>query len=211
MMNYIWAAIMLLSMVVAFFTGRVDETISAAMSASKNAIFTVLGFAGIMCMWTGIMKIAERSGLIYIISKLARPIGKILFPNIPFNSPAMNAIMLNIIANLLGLGNAATPMGIKAMQEMGKLEGSPSVATNSMCTFVTINAACFQLIPSTIISIRAAAGSGNPAIIMVPIWMSSLTALIIGIIACKIFEKVSPVSKPLYFRHGERSKLKRCT
>lgn len=182
MMNYIWAGMLIVSLVVAAFTGRLDITMQEGMRAATDAITTVIGFAGVMCLWTGLMKIAEEGGMIRLICKWARPIAKRLFPDIDPESPAMGAIMLNLTANLLGMGNAATPLGIKAMGELDKLNAHSPSASNAMCMFVVLNTASIQLIPTTIIAIRSAAGSIAPFEIMLPIWITSLCGILAGVV-----------------------------
>lgn len=182
MMNYIWAGMLLVSLIVAAFTGRLDITMQEGMRAATDAITTVIGFAGVMCLWTGLMKIAEEGGMIRLICKWAKPIARRLFPDIEPESPAMGAIMLNLTANLLGMGNAATPLGIKAMGELDKLNAHSATASNAMCMFVVLNTASIQLIPTTIIAIRSAAGSIAPFEIMLPIWITSLCGILAGVI-----------------------------
>ncbi len=181
MMNYIWAGMLLVSVIVAACTGRLDATMQEGMRAANDAVMTVFGFAGIMCMWTGLMKIAEAGGMIHALCKLAKPLARRLFPDVAPESPAMGAIMLNITANLLGMGNAATPLGLKAMTELDKLNSGRPWASNAMCMFVVLNNASLQIIPSTIIAIRSAAGSAAPFEVMLPIWLTSVCACVAGI------------------------------
>jgi len=190
MMNYIWAVMVLLSLIVGACTGRLDPTVQAGVGAASGAIGVVLGLAGIMCLWTGIMKIAERSGMVSALCRIAKPVARVLFPDIPPESPAMNAIMLNITANLLGMGNAATPMGLNAMAEMHKLNRGSPRASNAMCMFVVLNTASIQLIPSTIIAIRGGAQSVNPFEVILPIWITSICGVIVGIIFTFILQNM---------------------
>lgn len=181
MMNYIWAGMMLVSIIVAAFTGRLDITMQEGMRAATGAMTLVLGLAGVMCLWTGLMKIADKSGMVNVLCRLSRPFARLLFPDIAPTSPAMSAIMLNITANLLGMGNAATPLGLKAMGELDKLNHGSTRASNAMCMFVVLNTASLQLIPSTIIAIRSAAGSANPFEVILPIWIASIITAVVGI------------------------------
>ena len=193
---------MLLSLIVGAFTGRLDATVQAGMQAASGAIGVVLGLAGIMCLWTGLMKIAERSGMITGLCRIAKPVVRVLFPDIPPESPAMNAIMLNITANLMGMGNAATPAGLKAMSEMHKLNSGNSAASNAMCMFVVLNTASIQLIPSTIIAIRSGAGSANPFEVILPIWITSVCSVLTGIFLTSILQNLR---RPSRLRVRQRS------
>lgn len=189
MLNKIWAILLLVGFGAAIINGRVEEATMAAIDSSKAAIEICLGLLGIICLWSGLMNIAQKSGLMTYISKIAAPFMGFLFPEIPKSHPAMGAILMNMTANFLGLGNAATPFGIKAMNEMQKLNFFKDTASNSMCMFLVLNAASLQLIPATIIAIRASCGSNNPAEIVGPIWITSICASITGIILAKIFAR----------------------
>lgn len=186
MMNYIWAGLMLFSLVVAAFTGRLDATMQAAFTGANQAITVVLGFIGVMSLWTGLMRIAERSGLTKVFARAIRPLGRLIFPRLEPDSPAFSAISMNMVANMLGLANAATPLGLKAMQELEKRSRTPGIATHEMCAFVVLNTASIQLIPSTLIGIRASMGSAAPAEVILPIWMVSFTAAAVGIAAVRL-------------------------
>ena len=183
--NYIWCAMIIISIIVSIFNGTVSETIDAAFEGAKSAVFTVLSFAGVMCFWTGIMKIAEKSGLSQKIEKLLRPIINFLFPN--SGDEAKNYIAMNMSANLLGMGNAATPMGIKAMSCLDRENANPLYASDNMCMLVVLNTTSIQLIPTTIIALRAAASSADPFSIILPIWISSLTAVLSAVSLAKLY------------------------
>lgn len=188
MLNYIWSGMIVVGIIVAFINGRVDAVTNAVIDSSKNAIQMSIELLGIMCMWLGIMKIAEKAGMIEGIAKYMRPITKIIFSKVPQDHPAMGAIVMNIVANLMGLGNAATPLGLKAMGELQKLNKNKDTASDSMCMFLIINTCSIQLIPATLIAIRSATGSNNPTEIIAPVWISSICASITGIILAKISE-----------------------
>ena len=162
-----------------------DEVINYA----GTAVTIALGLIGIMALWLGVMKIAEDAGIIKIIAKSVRPITKRLFPDIPSDHPAISSIIMNISANMLGLGNAATPFGLKAMDEMEKINPNKGTASNSMVTFLAINTAGLTLIPATAIAVRAASGSSNPAIIIGTSIFGAFCATIAGITAAKFLEK----------------------
>lgn len=183
--NYIWCAMIIISIIVSVFNGTVSETIDAAFEGAKSAVFTVLSFAGVMCFWTGIMEIAEKSGLSQKIEKLLRPIINFLFPN--SGDEAKNYIAMNMSANLLGMGNAATPMGIKAMSCLDRENANPLYASDNMCMLVVLNTTSIQLIPTTIIALRVAASSADPFSIILPIWISSLTAVLSAVSLAKLY------------------------
>ncbi len=189
MLNYIWSGMILISFFVAIFTGRIDETTAAAMEGAGNAIQTCIGLLGVMCLWSGLAKIAENSGLTSVFAKLLGPVTKVIFPKLKKDSAALNAIVLNMVANLLGMGNAATPLGIAAMKELDKENRHRGMASDEMCMFVVINTASIQIIPSTVISLRQMFGSENPSDIVVPVWICSICGVIMGVLAAKLFEK----------------------
>lgn len=184
-MNYIWCGMVLVSIIVSLFNGTVGETINSAFEGAKESVFVVLSFAGVMCFWTGIMKIAEKSGLTEKIEKLLKPVITFLFPNA--GSEAKKHIAMNMSANFLGMGNAATPMGIKAMQALDRENPRPLYASDNMCMLVVLNTTSLQLIPTTIIALRSAVGSQNPFSIIVPIWISSLTAVLTAVFCAKLY------------------------
>jgi spore maturation protein A len=175
----------LISIIVSIFNGTVSETINGAFEGAKSAVFTVFSFAGVMCFWTGIMKIAEKSGLSQKVERLLKPIIKFLFPNA--GDDAKKYIAMNMSANMLGMGNAATPMGIKAMQCLDRENNRPLYASDDMCMLVVLNTTSLQLIPTTIIALRTAANSSNPFSIILPIWISSLTGLLAAVFFAKLY------------------------
>jgi len=170
------------------FTKMKDVT-NAVIDYAGTAVTIALGLIGIMALWLGIMKIAEDAGLIKIIAKLVKPLTKRLFPDIPSDHPAISSIIMNISANMLGLGNAATPFGLKAMEEMNKINPDKGTASNSMVTFLAINTAGLTLIPATVIAVRAASGSSNPAIIIGTSIFGAFCATVAGLMAAKFLEK----------------------
>ena len=170
---------------------KIKDVTNATIHYAGVAVEIAIGLIGIMALWLGIMRIADKSGVINIIAKSVRPITGFLFPDIPKDHPAISAIIMNISANVLGLGNAATPFGIKAMEELDKLNPEKGTATNSMCTFLAINTAGLTLIPTTAIAVRAAAGSADPTIIIGTSIFGATCATITGITVAKLFEKLS--------------------
>ncbi len=179
---------------------RMKEVTSATIDYASKATEIALGLIGIMALWLGIMKIAEQAGLITIIAKSVKPITKFLFPDVPQDHPAIGSIIMNISANMLGLGNAATPFGLKAMEELDKINPQKGTASNAMCTFLAINTAGLTLIPATAIAIRAASGSSDPAIIIGTSFFGALCATTVGITAAKTFEKF-PMSFKDFIQH----------
>ena len=178
---------------------KLKQVTNAALSYAGTAVEIALGLIGIMALWLGVMKVAESAGLISILARLLKPITKKLFPDVPSDHPAVGSMIMNISANMLGLGNAATPFGLKAMEELDTLNPNKGTATNAMCTFLAINTAGLTFIPASAIAIRAAAGSSDPAIIIGTSLFGSTCATIAGITAVKILEKF-PIKK------GETSK-----
>ena len=154
MLNYIWFSLILISVVIGIVTGNIDAVTDAAIDMSKTAVEIAIGLIGIMALWLGIMKIAEESGLIKIIAQIIRPVTIRLFPDVPKDHPAIGSIVLNMAANMLGLGNAATPLGLKAMEELQELNPNKETATNAMCTFLAINTSSVQFIlPATVVAL----------------------------------------------------------
>ena len=173
---------------------KLKDVTNSALDYAGIAVNISLGLIGIMALWLGIMKVAEDAGLIKIIANLLKPITKRLFPDVPVDHPAMGSMIMNISANMLGLGNAATPFGLKAMEELEEINPEKGTATNAMCTFLAINTAGMTLIPATAIAVRAAAGSSEPAIIIGTSLFGSACATIAGVTAAKLFEKF-PIRK----------------
>jgi len=168
---------------------KMKDVTAAALEYAGTAVTIALGLIGIMALWLGVMKVADEAGIIKSIAGTLKPLTKKLFPEIPSDHPAMSAMIMNISANMLGLGNAATPFGLKAMEEMEKINPDKGTASNSMVTFLAINTAGLTLIPATAIAVRAASGSSNPAIIIGTSIFGSLCATIAGVTAAKIIEK----------------------
>jgi len=189
MINIIWFLILSLGIIVGIITGRVEIVSKAVVSSTTGAVELVMGLLGMMCLWCGIMKIAEKSGLTDNLAKLLKPVLKILFKEAGRNKKAMSSITMNLTANMMGLSNAATPFGINAMEEMQKINKEKSTASNDMSLFLVLNAACIQVLPTTVISIRAAYNSQNPAIIIIPAIIATGTAAALGILYCRILER----------------------
>ena len=165
-MNFIFSLFILTGIIVAAVNGKIDVITTAAMTSAGNAVQRAITLISIVSLWLGIARIAEESGLIDILSRLIAPLFRWLFPSIPKGHPALGCILMNLSANMLGFGNAATPFGLKAMQELQRLNDKPDTATEAMCTFLAINTSSVTIVPATLIALRASAGSKNPSEIM---------------------------------------------
>ncbi|TFH01130.1 MAG: nucleoside recognition protein [Calditrichales bacterium] len=211
MLNHIWFAMIALAILIAaggdFYqeviapeTGgaavarnlsedtRLGKVTSAALKGAGTAVEIAIGLIGIMALWLGVMKVAEAAGLTKLIARGVRPITRWLFPNIPSDHPAVGAMIMNIAANMLGLSNAATPLGLKAMEELDKLNPNKGEATDDMCTFLVINTSAITLIPATAIAIRASLGSSNPQMIIIPSVIAASCATIVGLTTVKLIQ-----------------------
>jgi spore maturation protein SpmA len=191
MLNYIWLGLVLAAVLLGGATGHMQEVTAAAFDATKTAVMTIaLPLIGIMALWLGIMRLAEKSGLVQILARALRPLLRLLFPGIPAEDPAMGAMVMNIASNMLGLGNAATPLGLRAMQRLERLNPHPGTATNAMCTFLAINTSSVQLIPVTAVGILVAAGSTNPTAIVGTALAATTCAAMAAVIAVKTLERL---------------------
>ena len=191
MLNYIWFGMMAISVVAGIFTGRIDAVTEAAINMSKVAVEISIGLIGIMALWLGIMKIAEASGLIRIIARGLKPITVRLFPDVPEDHPAIGSIVLNMSANVLGLGNAATPLGLKAMEELQELNPKKDTATNAMVMFLAINTSSVQIIvPATVVALMGVAASQ----IFITTILATLASTITAIVMVRLLEKMKRFS-----------------
>lgn len=190
MLNIIWLGMIIISVIVGFWEGKIDQVVLAVTESAKLGFELALGLTGIMCLWLGIMSIATESGLVSKLAILLKPILKRLFPDIPVEHPAMGAMVMNIAANMLGLANAATPFGLQAMKELQSLNQHAKIATNSMCTFLAINTSSVQLIPVTAIAYLAANGSTNPSSVIFSTLIATIISTTIAIISVKQLAKL---------------------
>ncbi len=190
-LNYIWLALVLLAVAIGGWNDRLKDVTAGAFDGAKTAVMIALGLIGIMALWLGVMRLAERAGLVQRIARGLRPIMRRLFPDVPPDHPAMGSMVMNMSANMLGLGNAATPLGLRAMRDLETLNPRPGVATNAMCTFLAINTSSVQLIPATAIAILAASGSTRPTAIVGTALLATLCAASVAIISVKLLEKLS--------------------
>ncbi len=191
MLNYIWLALVLLAVFLGGATGHMKEVTTAAFDACKTAVMTIaLPLSGVMALWLGVMRLADKSGMMHVIARALRPLLTRLFPDVPADHPAMGSMVMNMAANMLGLANAATPLGLRAMQDLEKLNPRPGTATNAMCTFLAINTGSIQLIPASAVAILAAAGSIQPTAIIGTALIASICTTTVGLVSVKTLEKL---------------------
>lgn len=186
MIGYIWAGMVIFSVITAFFSGTASELSAAIISSASDAVNLCIRLGGTICLWGGLMEIAENSGLTAYLCRLLSPFLKLVFPKMSMKSETAKAISMNVTANLLGLGNAATPLGLEAMKRLQAENGSKDTASSDMIKFVVMNSAAFHLIPTTVAALRQDYGSANPFDIMPASWISSAAALTVGLTAAKI-------------------------
>ena len=166
MLNWVWFGLLATGMFFAAAGGNMEQTTAAAFSAASDAVLLILEICGLLCLWMGMLRIAERSGLVDVLARLISPLARRLFPSVPPQHPAFSAIVMNIAANLLGLGNAATPFGLKAMEYLQTLNPQPDTASAPMITLLAMNTSCITLLPTMVISLRLSAGSAEPTAII---------------------------------------------
>ena len=191
MLNFIWPIFILISFIYALFSGNMDKVNSSIFEAAENSVQLTITFFGTICLWNGIMKIAQKTSIIERMTKLLRPIINFLFPEYKYNEKLKQEISMNMIANILGLGNAATPLGIKAMKSMQEDNNKKDTITDSMAMFIVINTASLQIIPTTVIAIRNSLNSDNPTNIILPVWIATLSAFISVVLATKFFIRIN--------------------
>jgi spore maturation protein A len=196
MLNYIWFGLMAIALVVAACKGTAGAVTAGAVEAAATAVQTAIGLVGIMALWLGIMRIAEAAGLVTLLGRALRPIVRWLFPDVPPAHPAAGSLMLAIAANVLGLNNAATPLGIKAMEELQTLNADRDSASNAQVTFMAITTSGVQLIPATMIGVLAAAGSAAPTVIIAPSLIATAIGTAAAVVAAKLLQRVSPGQAP---------------
>jgi spore maturation protein A len=188
--NLVFLLLLVAALVAGAVKGDVRAVGQGALDGAQSAVTLALGLWGVLSLWLGLLKIAEKAGLVDKLAKAARPLFRPLFSEVPDGHPAIPAMLLNLAANALGLGNAATPFGLKAMAELEKLNPTPGRATNSQVLFLAINTASIQLVPTTVIALRAAAHSKDPAGILLPTLLATACALVVAITLAKTLEKV---------------------
>lgn len=189
MLNILWPIFIIISIIYAIFSGNVEAINRSIFNSTESAVNLTLTLLGMTCLWSGIMEIASKTQIIEYLSKILKPLIKKLFSGVEEKSS--NNIIMNIIANMLGLGNAATPLGLKAMNELQKENRDKETLSDNMMMLIVLNTASLQIIPTTIIAIRSSLGSENPTNIIVPVWISTICAAIVGIVITKIIIKAT--------------------
>jgi spore maturation protein SpmA len=189
-LNVFFVALVLVSVLVAAFTGRMEAVSSGALASASTSVELALGLVGAMSLFMGLMRVAQDGGMLRLVARAAAPVMRRLFPEVPEDHPAMSAMILNIASNVLGLGNAATPFGIRAMQELDKLNPVPGTATNAMVLFLAINTAGLAILPTGVVALRAAAGSKDPAGIFFTTWFASGCATVVAVLAATLLAKL---------------------
>lgn len=195
MLNYIWLGLMLVAVIVAAIRGTAAEVTKGAIDAATTAVEISIGLIGVMALWLGMMRIAEKAGLVQLLARAIAPVTKRLFPDVPVDHPAMGAMIMNIAATMLGLNNAATPFGIKAMEELQELNDDKDTASNAMVMFMAINTTGIQFIPATVIAILATAGSKQPTAIIGTTLIATIIGTLAAVIAAKTLQPLFPRMK----------------
>ncbi len=186
MLSYIWSFLIVFAIIFTSITQGGENVVTMLNAAIQNGAELFLTIAPLMCFWSGVMEITERSGITRFIARLLSPVTKIIFPSLKNDGETLGKICMNMSANLLGMGNAATPLGLSAMERLDKINPSPAKASDAMCMFVIINTASIQIIPSSVITLRAAFGSETPADILPAVWITTLSAFVVGMFSAKL-------------------------
>ncbi len=186
MINYIWSGFIVVSVLYSFVTGGAKAVSDAVMNGAKSGVELSLVLLGVMCFWSGIMEIAKSSGIIDFVGRIISPVTKLLFKEAQKDKKAMEYIVANITANIFGMGNAATPLGISAMRELDRQNKQSKTASKDMCMFVVINTASIQLIPTNVFALRSEFNSKNPTEILSVVWLTSICAILVAIILSKV-------------------------
>lgn len=191
MLNSLWLGLILVSVLLGAWTGRLDAVTNGAFAAARDAVMSIaLPLAGLMGLWLGFLRLADLAGLVGALARVLHPLLRVLFPDVPAGHPALGSMVLNMAANMLGLGNAATPFGLRAMRDLESLNPHPGVASDAMCTFLAINTSSIQLVPATAIAILAAQGSTQPTAVLASALLASLTAAVTAIATVKILQRL---------------------
>jgi spore maturation protein A len=195
-MGGIWVFLLAAAVAVAGFTGKMGGLTAAIAGGADRAVTLSLGLIGVMTLWLGLMKVAEEAGLVTLLARAARPVMRRLFPEVPSEHPAVGAMILNIAANMLGLGNAATPFGLKAMAALDELNPQKGTATDAQALFCAMNTASLQIIPASVIAMRAASGAHDPGDIIGATLLASICATVSAVVTAKLLRRVFPVPRP---------------
>jgi spore maturation protein A len=195
-MSFAWTFLLVAAVVAAALTGSVAELTGSIADSAGRAVTVALGLVGVMTLWLGLMRVAEEAGLVGALARLVRPVMRRLFPEVPADHPALGSMVLNVSANLLGLGNAATPFGVKAMQQLETLNPRPGTATDAQALFCAINTASLQLVPATVIALRAGAGSRAPAEILGATLLASACGVTVAVVASRLLARLQRGAAP---------------
>jgi spore maturation protein A len=187
--NAVFLFLLVAAFVVAAVQGTIEKMTAGALDGAAAAVTLAIGLVGVLALWMGLMRVAEEAGLTRLLARAVAPVLRRLFPDVPPDHPAMGAMVLNVSANMLGLGNAATPLGIKAMEELQTLNPRPQIATDAMVLFLAINTSSVQLIPATVVALRAAAGATQPADIVGPTLLATTFSTIVGVLSAKLLAR----------------------
>ncbi|QNO16222.1 nucleoside recognition protein [Alkalicella caledoniensis] len=190
MVNKLWFFFIVVGIAVAAISGDIQSVTTTLLDSAEKGVTVAFGLISILTFWLGIMKLIEKSGLLNVLVKIMKPFAKFLFPDVPVNHPAMSAILLNMSANLLGMGSAATPLGLKAMEQLQELNQDKKTASDAMCTFLAINTSSLTIIPTTVIALRMATGSTDPTKIVGTTIIATLCSSIVAITVDRLFRKV---------------------
>jgi spore maturation protein A len=192
MLNYIWFGLMAVALIVAAVRGTAEAVTTGAVESASTAVTIAIGLVGIMTLWLGMMRVAEAAGLVSVLGRALRPVLRRLFPEVPPEHPAAGAIVLAVAANMLGLNNAATPLGIKAMEELQALNPEKDTATNPMVTLMAVTTTGVQLIPASMLGVLAAAGSTNPTAIIAPTLVATFIGTVAAVAAARMLQRFYP-------------------
>ncbi|HEX8910005.1 MAG TPA: nucleoside recognition domain-containing protein [Anaeromyxobacteraceae bacterium] len=195
-MSALWTLLVVASVITAAVKGRMTELTAAIASSAQAAVGLALGLVGVMALWLGLMRVAERAGLVALLARALRPVLGRLFRGVPHDHPALGAIVMNVSANLLGLGNAATPFGVEAMRRLEELNPHPGTATDAQALLCALNTASLQLVPATVIALRAAAGARDPADVVGPVLLASACGAVTAVVAAKLLARAFPAPAP---------------
>ncbi len=195
-MSFVWVLLIAVSVATAALTGKMGALTGAITASAQSAVTLSLGLVGIMTLWLGLMKVAEEAGLVALLARAARPVLRFLFPDVPAEHPAMGAMVMNVAANMLGLGNAATPFGLEAMRLLDELNPHRGTATDAQALFCALNTASLQLLPATIIGLRAAAGAKNPGDVIGPTMLATACAATAAVLTAKLLARAFPRPAP---------------
>jgi spore maturation protein A len=192
MLNYIWFGLMALALVVAAVKGTAGAVTTSAVESAGTAVQIAIGLVGIMTLWLGMMRVAEAAGLVTIVGRALRPLLRWMFPGVPADHPASGALVIALAANMLGLNNAATPLGIKAMEELQAINPDKDTATDAMVTFMAVTTSGVQLIPASMIGVLAAAGSTNPTVIISTSLVATAAGTLAAVLAARVLQRFYP-------------------